>query len=179
MKIAMIILLTVLVLPMDSRSEEIPEDVGSEYSQQALRVKYSFFSTTIIQGHESNKLAGMGMFGGDVDFLSEREDEIGIKFRSYRSKKTTSGMLYLLSVGAIFGSLLTFDQYTDDNGTSTALLVGSLGLLIGGAAVDVSAHESLSQTIWMYNGTLNTDGPLLGLGQEKEHGETHQEPDLR
>lgn len=179
MKIAMIILLTALVLPLATRSEEIPEDIGSEYSQQALRVKYSFFSTNIVQGHENNKIAGMGMFGGDVDFLSEREDEIGIKFRSYRSKKTTSGVLYLLSLGAVVGSVLTHDQYSNDNGTSTAILVGALGLLIGGAAVNVSAYESLSRSIWMYNGTLSTDGPIPGLEQEKKHGETHQELDLR
>jgi hypothetical protein len=122
----------------------------------------------------------MGMFGGNVDFLSEREDEIGIQFRSYRSKKTTSGILYILGAAGIVGSvLLPYDQYSDHLEISTGLLVGSLGLLIAGGAVDVSAHESLSKSLWLYNGTLSTDGALPGPGQEKEHGETPQEPDLR
>lgn len=109
MRIALFVLLAFLVWVPATQGEEVEE---SEYSRMALRVKYSLFSTNIVQGPQSEKVAGMG-------------------------------------------------------------------LLFGGTAVELSARESLSQGIWMYNGTLDTDGFQPSPQQEMKHGKERQQTDLR
>ena len=48
--------------------------------------------------------------------------------------------------------------HSNDSGSSEALFWGGFGLAIGGGMVNVSANESLSQSVWMYNSTLETMG---------------------
>jgi hypothetical protein len=172
MKIAMLILLAVLVMPLAAQAEEKPEEEKSEYSRDALRVKWGFWESGIVSGLDGEVL-------DDIDFLTGRGDEIGSKFRSYQSRQTTSNLIGWLAVGAFLGATLTYDRYSDDNVTSAALILGGGGLLIGGVAVGVKAQESLSQGIWMYNETIRNDGIPREPAQEEKHGETPQEIDLR
>ena len=153
MRIPILILLALLLLPLLAAAQDSQE---SEYATDALRVKYDMFGTKIVQGVDDTKIAGMGWFASDIDFLSEREDEIGVTFKAYRSKKNLSGTMYLLSIAALVGALATYDSYDNDSGSSEALFWGGFGLAIGGGMVNVSANESLSQSVWMYNSTLET-----------------------
>ncbi len=156
MRATTLITLALLMLPVLAQAQDGQE---SEYANNALRVKYSLFGTKIVQGVDDTKIAGMGWFASDIDFLSERDDQIGITFKSYRSKKNLSGTMYLLSIAALIGSIVTYDSYdSGDSGSSEALFWGGFGLAIGGGMVNVSANESLSQSVWMYNSTLETMG---------------------
>ncbi len=154
MRITTLIILALLLLPVFAQAQDSQE---SEYANNALRIKHSLWGNKVVQGVDDTKIAGINWFASDIDFLSERDDEIGVTFRSYRTKKNLSGTMYLLSIAAIIGSIATYDTY--DSGSSEALFWGGFGLIVGGGMVDVSARESLSQSVWMYNSTLNTSGP--------------------
>ncbi|MCB1184804.1 hypothetical protein KDM41_15350 [bacterium] len=47
----------------------------------------------------------------------------------------------------------------DDNGTSLACFWGGLAGFLCGGVMDTGARESLSRSVWMDNGTLDTRGP--------------------
>jgi len=134
------------------------EAAGSEYAREALRLKLGFWGSSIVRGSNEEKVGGLGLFGHDVEVLSARDDEISVEFRSYRSKKKTSGILIMTGIAALAASLATIDP-DGDNTTSGILFGGFFGALLGGAIFDASAHESLSRAIWMYNGTLVTAAP--------------------
>ena len=47
----------------------------------------------------------------------------------------------------------------DDNGTSLACFWGGPAGFLCGGVMDTGARESLSRSVWMDNGTLDTRGP--------------------
>ncbi len=152
------ILLSFCLLPCLAVAQPEQPSAGqnSEYADNALRIQYSLFGTKIVQGVDDKKIAGMDWFASDVDFLSQRDDEIGGTFRSYRKKKQISGLMYVASIATMMAAIITNDEFGDDD--SESFFWGSMGLLSIGAATQVSANESLSQSLWMYNSTLDTRG---------------------
>ncbi len=153
MRVALWMMVAALMGAPDLGAQEVPD---TEFSRKALRVRSGFFSTTVVRGVDGEKLGDIGMFGGDIDFLSRREDEIGRRFRSYRSKQIASRWLFLGSFASMTAAGMAHEPWSRSNQTSKGLFAGSVALVLGAIVSVASAKEDLSQTVFHYNGTLDT-----------------------
>ena len=105
------------------------------YDAEALRVKWSFFGSSIVQGRDEQRVAGLSFYPGDVDFLSQRDDDIGRHFRSFRKKRKISATLYLLGAAALVGAIDAGAGDAQADAGQEEGVVGA-GVAVGGAGGD-------------------------------------------
>ena len=141
-------LLLQVLSPSPSTAQTPP---ACSYDACALRLRYSFFKTQLVQGREARPVASIGMFAPGVPLFAERSDTAARYYTNFRRKHTSSallglGSLVLVTVGAVV--------YDNDHDASLALVIGGGLLGIGGVIQRTRADEQLSRAVWWYNRTV-------------------------
>jgi hypothetical protein len=148
-------LLTTLLLACaavhpDTMRAQVASDSACSYSQCALRIDYGFFSTRLVRGSSGQSVARLGWFGGGVGVLLAASDSAAYYARQYRSRRTTSDALGVLSAGLALVALTQTDDFMD----GTPLLVAGITLELVALPFWLSSRRNLDRAVWWYNRDL-------------------------
>ena len=144
------LLLACVVLAPESVRAQAARDSTCSYSQCGLRVDYGFFSTRLVRGSTSERVARLGWFGSGVDILLAASDSAAHHARHYQSRRRTGDVLgfvgALLSLAAIWT--------TDDIADGSLLLISGITFELASLPFQFSARRSLDRSVWWYNRDL-------------------------
>jgi hypothetical protein len=135
--------------PASVRAQAAP-DTACSYSRCALRVEHRFLSTRLVRGAAGESVARLGWFGSGVNVLLAGPDSAAYHARQYKSRRTTSDALGLVSAALVLAEVWTTDDFAE----------GGV-LLLAGATLDLialpfwlGARRSLDRSVWWYNREL-------------------------
>jgi hypothetical protein len=131
--------------------------VGCTYETCALRVEPSFFGAAkLLRGHAGEQVGSIGPFGGGLDTLLAGPDSAAVYGRRYATNIRWASTLGLIGTAVAVAAIVHSDNFTNSDGTTTALGLTSVGFAIASIPFTLRASRSLSRAIWFYNAALPT-----------------------
>ena len=133
----------------DLRAQKPP---SCSYDRCALRVKSSFFGTSIVQGRQEDHLASITFFAPGLPQLAERSDSAAALYAAFRGRQNRGTVLTLVGlVSVIVGAAVAG---SDQDWGMWAIVPGGI-LTLAGVQQWNSGRDRLSRAVWEYNRTLS------------------------
>lgn len=131
------------------RAQQTP---ACTYETCALRVKYGFPGTSIVQGEQEDHLASIAFFAPALPQFAERSDVAATLYAAFRGRQNRGTVLILVGlVGMVVGTAVAG---TDQDWSFLAAVPG-LAVTLAGVQQLNSGRDRLSRAVWKYNQTLS------------------------
>jgi hypothetical protein len=146
---------TVILHADPARAQGPAPAIDCAYDACALRVRYHFFGSDLVRGVRDEKVAGLGMFVGNLDDEFAGSPAAQDLAERYRSRHNTGGVLGLLGAVATVAAVFTLEWDTPtENGGGFALLFGGAALALTGGIIESSGRDYINRAVWEYNRSL-------------------------
>ncbi len=147
-------LVALLLLPATT-SAQVAAGATCPYESCAVRIKIGLFGEQLVRGASSEKILKIDFTGSNAAEFLSRVESAASPARSFRSRRSRSAILGLVSTAAaIYATVLIWEDVDAGPNTSSteyALLYTSFAVGIWSGIEGVRSRNALSQAIWEFN----------------------------